>query len=179
MFSFFQFLGECSTCSKSLHSGNMRRNFYQFPMMIMIFLENQRLKNKIGPFLLLPFSRICWNKVLQAVETKKVFRKKNICFLIWIHGKYLKYLAIGQICYYNLFSCNTFRYPAWTPDLNLWYPSDIRGVQCSCLKVWPETVRGLFARGYFCLLGFRFLPFSVSPSHYWKRTIMKPCCDGV
>jgi len=40
MFSIFQFLGECSTCSKSLHSGNMRRNFYQFPMMIMIFLEN-------------------------------------------------------------------------------------------------------------------------------------------
>ena len=53
---------------------------------IMIFLENQRLKNKIGPFLLLPFPRICWKNVLQAVETKKVFTKKNICFL-WIHGK--------------------------------------------------------------------------------------------
>jgi len=76
MFSFFLFLGECSTCSKSLYSGNMRKNFYQFSMMIMIFLENQRLKNKIGPFLLLPFARICWKNVLQAVETKKSLQRK-------------------------------------------------------------------------------------------------------
>jgi len=34
-------------------------------------LRKSEVENKIGPFLLLPFSRICWNKVLQAVETKK------------------------------------------------------------------------------------------------------------
>jgi len=157
----------------------MRKNFYQFSMMIMIFLENQRLKNKIGPFLLLlPFARICWKNVLQAVETKKSLQRKiSASFESMENIK--KNLAIGQICYYNLFSCNTFRYPASTPDLNLCYPSNIRGVQCLCVKVWPETVRGLFARGYFCFFGFRSLPFSISPSHYWKRTIMKPCCDGV
>jgi hypothetical protein len=62
----------------------------------MIFLENQRLKNKIGPFLLLPFPRICSKNVLQAVETKKSLQRKISAFFesmenvknIWLLDKY-------------------------------------------------------------------------------------------
>ena len=101
----------------------------------------------------------------------------------------VKYLAIGKICYHNLFSCITFRYPAWTPDLNLkWYTSDTRVIRVKSERYPRRTVfvcqgvvgngMELFARGYFCFFGFRLMPFSVSPSHYWKWTIMKTCCDG-
>jgi len=38
--------------------------------------RNQRLKIKMGLFLLLPFPRIGWKNVLQAVETKKSSQRK-------------------------------------------------------------------------------------------------------